>query len=54
MPALPVIWQQEYWDRFIRDERHFASSINYILDNPVKAGLVQESKDWPWSYCKFK
>ena len=53
MPALPVIWQQEYWDRFIRDERHFASSINYILDNPVKAGLVQESKDWPWVYYKY-
>ena len=54
MPTLPAIWQQEYWDRFIRDEKHFASSINYILDNPVKAGLVKESKDWPWSYCKFK
>ncbi|MCM8531273.1 MAG: transposase, partial [Lentisphaeraceae bacterium] len=43
-------WQREYWDRFIRDEKHFHSAINYILNNPVNAGLVQDSKKWPYSY----
>ncbi|MBP9224642.1 MAG: DUF3387 domain-containing protein [Verrucomicrobiales bacterium] len=32
-------WQSEYWDRFIRDEKHFDSALDYILGNPVKAGL---------------
>ena len=43
------LWQREYWDRFIRDEQHFISAISYIHENPVKAGLVKESKDWQWS-----
>ncbi len=28
-------WMPEYWDRFIRDEEHFNSTIRYILNNPV-------------------
>lgn len=32
-------WMPEYWDRFIRDENHFNATINYILNNPSKAGL---------------
>lgn len=43
------IWQREYWDRFIRDERYFQQAITYIHNNPVKAGLVTQAKDWPWS-----
>ena len=46
-----AFWQREYWDRFIRDEKHFTSAIQYILENPVKAGLVSDVKDWPWSYA---
>lgn len=60
-PALPAIllndkpfWQREYWDRFVRDEKHFNSSINYILENPVKAGLVNSWQDWPWNYYRFE
>jgi len=43
------IWQREYFDRYIRDELHFANVVNYIHDNPVKAGLVKEPKQWPYS-----
>ena len=35
-----TIWQREYWDRFIRDENHFGKAVEYIHQNPVKAGLV--------------
>lgn len=42
-------WMREYWDRYIRDEKHFHSTINYIHNNPVKAGLCGEARDWPWS-----
>jgi len=44
-----ALWQREYWDRFIRNEEHYVSAIAYIHENPVKAGLVSRSKDWPWS-----
>jgi REP element-mobilizing transposase RayT len=43
------IWQPDYWDRFIRDERHWLSAKSYIEQNPVAAGLAARSEDWPWS-----
>ena len=26
--------------------------VQYVLDNPVKAGLVDSWNQWPWTYCK--
>ena len=43
------LWQREYFDRAIRDERHFWAVVDYIHNNPVKANLVSEAKDWPFS-----
>ena len=34
-------WMPEYWDRFIRDENHFNTTIKYILNNPKKANLPE-------------
>lgn len=31
-----VIWQREYFDRIVRDERELAEKFNYILDNPAR------------------
>jgi putative transposase len=44
-----TIWHREYWDRYIRDHRHFKQAIEYIHSNPVKAGLVRTAQSWPWS-----
>src|SRR5262249_8572142 len=44
-----AFWMRDYWDRYIRDERHFQRVVDYIHWNPVKAGLCRESHDWPWS-----
>lgn len=43
-----VFWMEEYFDRYIRDEKHLETVINYIDNNPVKAGLVDEAHKWPW------
>lgn len=45
----PACWMREYWDRFIRDEHHFARCVDYLHQNPVKAGLCRTPLDWPWS-----
>jgi len=42
-------WQAEYFDRAIRDARHFALALAYIEDNPVNAGLVNHPDEWLWS-----
>lgn len=46
---VPHVWHPEFWDRFIRNESHFAHAVEYIHTNPVKAGLVSRPEDWPWS-----
>ena len=53
-PALPErhVWQADYYDRFIRNERHYAATVDYIHQNPVKAGLVARAEDWPWSSAR--
>jgi REP element-mobilizing transposase RayT len=33
----------------LRDDRHLAAAVEYILQNPVKAGLCTDARDWPWA-----
>jgi len=42
-------WQEEAFDRFIRDEQHYQNSVEYIRQNPVKAGSVKRPEDWIYS-----
>lgn len=44
-----AFWMREYWDRYIRGEEHFYRVVDYIHNNPVKAGLCENSADWHWS-----
>jgi REP element-mobilizing transposase RayT len=32
-------WQRDYFDRLVRDEKHFANCVRYIRRNPAKAHL---------------
>jgi REP element-mobilizing transposase RayT len=34
------LWQRDYFDRLVRDEKHFANCIRYIRRNPERAGLT--------------
>jgi REP element-mobilizing transposase RayT len=43
------VWHREYWDRYIRDRKHFEETVKYIHMNPVKAGLVDRAENWKWS-----
>ncbi len=42
-------WMSDYFDRYIRNDQHFHSTIDYIRNNPVKAKLVGDAGEWPWS-----
>lgn len=44
---LGKLWQKECWDTTIRDNRHLYKAIEYTRNNPVKAGLVKDWRDWP-------
>ena len=49
-----AFWQTDYWDRFIRNEAHFAAVEDYIDQNPVKAGLVSDALLWPHGSARLK
>ncbi|MFH0780659.1 MAG: transposase [Pseudomonadota bacterium] len=44
-----TIWQRRYWEYMISDEGDFLRHMDYLHYNPVKHGLVQSVKDWPYS-----
>ena len=45
-------WQHESYDHVIRDEEEWRRVIAYVLNNPVKAGLVQLAEEWKWNYYR--
>jgi REP element-mobilizing transposase RayT len=44
-------WEHESFDRVVREGK-FYQTIEYVLNNPVKAGLVREWREWRWNYCR--
>jgi putative transposase len=47
-----AFWQDESYDRVMRDQDEYVRTVNYVLENPVKAGLVSKWEEWKWTYCK--
>ena len=45
------LWMKGYHDRYVRSEKHFAWVYAYILNNPVKAGLVDRWIDHPGTWA---
>ena len=46
-------WQHESYDHAIRDEEERQRVIDYVLNNPVKAGFVTTWQDWPHAYLRM-
>ena len=42
------IWQKGFVDRQLRNQESYHEKWNYVLENPVRAGLVSHPKDWPY------
>jgi REP element-mobilizing transposase RayT len=49
-----AFWHDDYFDRYMRDEDHLISTIGYVEQNPVEAGLVETASDWRWSSARFR
>lgn len=43
-------WDRESFDIYVRNEKMLTNVINYTINNPVKAGLVKEWTEWPYTY----
>ena len=42
-------WQPGFWDHFVRRDEDLRRVIEYVLDNPVRAGLVAVRDDYPFA-----
>ncbi len=44
--GLRGIWQEGYHDWILRPEQSLEEAIRYVLENPVRAGLVERAEDF--------
>jgi putative transposase len=41
-------WQSSHWDTRLRSGEGYDEKWTYVRENPVRAGLVTKSDDWPF------
>ncbi len=46
---LRKIWQRSAFDHVIRTEESLKAVIEYIMNNPVRKGIVEKADDYPYS-----
>jgi putative transposase len=47
-PSEHPIWQRDFWDTQLRRNENYDAKWEYVIENPVRAGLVNVSTDWPF------
>lgn len=43
-------WQEGCFDRLLRSDESLAEKVEYLRQNPVRAGLVKNPADWPYQF----
>jgi putative transposase len=43
-----IRWQRDFFDHRLRNDESFHEKANYILQNPMRAGLIGRADDWPY------
>ncbi|MDD4359476.1 MAG: transposase [Syntrophaceticus sp.] len=46
------VFQDRFKSETVETERYLLTVIRYIHQNPVKAGIVANAEDYPWSSCR--
>jgi putative transposase len=47
------LWGDRFWVRLVEDEEYLAEVCQYVVNNPVRAGLCARAADWPWSHSRY-
>ena len=42
------LWQPGFFDHLVRHSESYAEKWQYVLQNPVRAGLVSRAEEWPY------
>lgn len=43
-----VSWQRDFHEHRLRRQAHYAAKLDYLRQNPVRAGLVRRAEDLPY------
>jgi putative transposase len=43
------LFAERFSSHVLRDDRHLAAAIEYVLQNPVRAGVCADAREWKWS-----
>ncbi|MEQ1843110.1 MAG: transposase [Verrucomicrobiales bacterium] len=43
-----IRWQSQWFDHRLRGDEEWRRKADYLLNNPVRADLVQQAEEWPW------
>jgi len=46
-------WQHESFDHIVRNDESLRQKAEYICENPVRAGLVANARDYPWTWSRY-
>jgi REP element-mobilizing transposase RayT len=46
------VWQEESFDHVLRSVESFEEKLEYIRQNPVRAGLVKRAEDYRWLWVE--
>ena len=46
------VWQDEFFDHVLRSNESLAEKVEYICQNPVRAGLVNHCSDYRWLWVR--
>jgi len=46
------VWSDDYFDRYIRSPKDYYKVVEYILNNPPKAGLASHQDEWPYAWFR--
>jgi putative transposase len=46
-----TVWQDESWDRIVRDAEEFQEKLQYMANNRRKAELARSMDEYPYWYC---
>jgi putative transposase len=43
------LWQPRFYDHFLRQDEDLERAVSYVLNNPVRAGIVDDWRAYPFS-----
>jgi REP element-mobilizing transposase RayT len=49
-----AFWAEDYFDTYMRNTEHEQKTVRYIENNPTKAKLALDPKEWAWSSARCR